>query len=337
MRLKLPWSRRDDNDTEGTEEDEALRRGYEDDEQDELEDEEGVAADEEEGEEAPEALADLDDDTRARVEVYIEQQKQLAVAAQSAAWRMSFQERGFDLSPDGKPLVADPALVVEFASAFRQPTPVAKEQAAATETIEDPRPDPFSDTEAFIEWTDRRAEKRAATLLEEKLAELRPRLDQQEQWRLSQSEREAWERVQSLLPGSAVSQLGAPEHRGPFQTAFLDAYRQVPPENRANLSDDDLEQLAAFTIPKVFPRGQQKRDEQGRYAGERSRNALLYDQSHQAHPDGTRAPRNPPLDENEARIAKQYGMTPAEYRAYSQPGMTIGDHQALKDRAKGKR
>ena len=314
-----------------------MERGdYEYDEQDDEQDEEGQSAEGEE-EEAPDALADLDDDTRARMEAYIASQRQEAVAHQTAALRASFQERGFDLSADGKPLVADPAKVLEFSAQFRQPpAPVAKAEINAGE-VSDERPDPISDPDAFGDWVERRIQKGVQAGVEAQMAGLTPRLEQQEAWRLSVAERQALERVQDLLPGSSISQLGTPEHRENFQKEFLLLYRGVSPEQRAQIDDDALETLAAATIPKVFPRGQQQKDEKGRWTSGRSRNALLYDQSHQAHPDGSRAPRNPPLHESEARVAKHYGMTPEEYRAMADPEMNIDGYAALKAGTKGKK
>jgi hypothetical protein len=305
---------------------------YEEDEEDAAADPSGSAEGEEEGGEA-EALADLDDDTRVRVEAYIAQQRGAALAEQTAALRASFQERGFDLSADGRPLVADPAKVLEFSAQFRQPpTPVA--EATAGEVI-DERPDPISDPDAFGDWVERRIQKGVHAGVEAQMAGLTPRLEQQEAWRLSVAERQALERVQDLIPGSAFSQLGAPEHQEKFQQEFLRLLKGTPAEHWG--SDDALEQLAAATIPRVFPRGRQQKDEKGRFVGERSRNAMLYEQSHQAHPDGSRAPRNPQPSDEERKVMNQYDMTPEEYVALSGANVNIEDFRRTQKAGKGQK
>ena len=333
--MRFPWSRHKD-DSEAVEqhkEDDGMGRDYTRDEWDEDE------QDTEEGGEQDDELANLDEDTRATVDAYVAKQKTAALAEQRAALRTTFQESGFDLNEDGKPLIADPAKVAAFAGSLggplrQAPSPAAN--AAPEPSGDDPKPDMYTDQEAYEQWVERRAEKRLEAALEKRFAELTPRIEQQEQWRLSVAERQTLDRAQALLPGSAFPQLGAQEHQDAFQAAFLDLYRGVPADRRSGLTDEDIEQLAAATIPKVLRRGQQGRDDAGRFTGERSRNAALYQQSHQPHPDGTRAPRTPPPTEMEQEQMRRHSLTLAEAQALSGEVVTYEDWKASQDAGKAK-
>lgn len=303
-----------------------MGRGYS-----EYDEDEDLDGEEEEGGE-PDALADFDEEQRALVEGVLQKQKAQALAEQRAQLRESFQAQGFDLSEDGRPLIADPAKVTGYLSAL-QPAPSAPKPAPETaQGDDDPRPDMYVDPDGYTAWVERRAELRAQAIVEKKLAELQPRLDQQEAFRLSVSERQALDRVQALIPGSNFSQLGAPEYAEAFQREFLKLLRDAPPQFWGN--DESLEMLAAATIPKVLPRKPQERGAGGRWASAQSRDAQLYRDSHQAHPDGTRAPRNPQPTEAEAQAMRRYNMTADEYVALSGPNASLKDYRAAQKKAK---
>jgi hypothetical protein len=331
--MKWPWQRDDEGATVEQDEGGDMGRGYTeewDDEQDE-----GLEGAEPETDE----LAELDEDTRGLVTA----REAKAAASREAAIREQLRERGFDLNADGVPLIADPEKAAAFAGNLRPAPAPAAPVAPAQPTEDDPEPDMYSEPEEWKKWNRAQARKEAAAVFEERFAQFVPRLEQQEQFQMSVAEERALGRVLDLLPdspGTDVRQLGAREHRERFQAEFLRHYRSLPPQQRAALSDDDLETLAAATIPKVFTRTRQPKDERGRFASPQSVNARLYGESWQAHPDGSRAPRRPEASEEERRTMKQFGLSEKEYVALSAPlgeKVTLADYRAAQAREKGKK
>jgi hypothetical protein len=329
--MKWPWQRDDEGATVEQDEGGDMGRGYTeewDDEQDE-----GLEGAEPEADE----LAELDEDTRGLVTA----REAKAAASREAAIREQLRERGFDLNADGVPLIADPEKAAAFAGNLRPAPAPAAPVAPAQPTEDDPEPDMYSEPEEWKKWNRAQARKEAAAVFEERFAQFVPRLEQQEQFQMSVAEERALGRVLDLLPdspGTDVRQLGAREHRERFQAEFLRHYRSLPPQQRAALSDDDLETLAAATIPKVLPRQRQPRDERQRFASPQSVNARLYGDSWQAHPDGSRAPtRRAEASPEERRVMQEFKMSEKEYVALAGQTVTLDDYRAAQAKEKGKK
>jgi hypothetical protein len=332
---RMPWQREDDGAAVEPEEGD-MGRGYTGEEWDDTQDEETGGAEPEPEDE----LAELDDDTRALVEARVAKATAAATAAQQAQFREAFQAHGFDLNADGRPLVADPQRVREFALGV-QPAAAPAAAPAAPPVEDDPEPDMYSEPDQWKAWNRKQARKEAAEVFEERFAQFAPRLEQQEQFQMSVAEERDVARVMDLLPdtpGSDVRQMGAREHRAKFQQSFLRHYRGVPPAQRARLSDDDLETLAFAAARDVLPRGEKQRDDRGRYASPQSVNARLYGDSWQAHPDGSRAPaRRAEASPEERRVMEEFKMSEKEYVALAGQTVTLADYRAAQAREKGKK
>ena len=326
--MRLPWQRREPEETadEGGED---MSWRHDDERDDELDEEAGEGGTGES--EAEDELADLGDEERARVEAYAAKREAAAVAARTTEWRTRFQERGFDLTPEGQPLIADAEKVAAFTGTLR-PAPVKPSVAEGGVVEEDPKPDMYADPEGYERWAERRADKRAEALFEKRFAELAPRLEASERFQMSVAERQAMERVQEIIPNSAFSQVGAPEYREAFTREFLAILRGTPKEVWAE--DEVLEQMAAATIPKVLPRKAKQRDEAGRYASPRGVNARAYDDSWQGYPDAGRPPRRQEASDEEKRAMRQFNMTPDELVGLSGPAVSIADYRAAQKKQK---
>jgi hypothetical protein len=335
--MRMPWQRRDDGAAVEPEEGD-MGRGYTGEEWDDTQDEETGGAEPEPEDE----LAELDDDTRALVEARVAKATAAATAAQQAQFREAFQAHGFDLNADGRPLVADPQRVREFALGIQQPAAApAAAPSAAPPVEDDPEPDMYSEPDQWKAWNRKQARKEAAEVFEERFAQFAPRLEQQERFQMTALEERDLRRVMDLLPdvpGNDVRQLAARENQAKFQAAFLQLYRDTPAQMRANISDDDLETLAAATIPKVLPRQRQPRDERQRFASPQSVNARLYGDSWQAHPDGSRAPtRRAEASPEERRVMQEFKMSEKEYVALAGQTVTLDDYRAAQAKEKGKK
>jgi hypothetical protein len=327
---RLPWQKRDSDAEEG----EDMGRGYTGEQWDDTD----VDAEETETDETPDELAelaDLDDEALDRVKGIIAKREAAAVAARDTALRSSFQERGFDIGLDGTPVISDVEKVASFAGSLR-PAPAKPEPAPKADTADvddDTIPDPYTQPKEFKAWltTQNKAAVQAA------LTELSPRLERTEAFQMSLQDQRSLERVQQLLPNTPIAQLAAPEYRESFSAEFLQMVRTVPPDQR---TDDLLLQAAGATITKVVKKSPQPKDERGRWASPDAANSLLYRESHMAHPDGQRAPRNPPPTEGERQAAARYGMTVSEARMLSsEPGqpVTLADYRAAQKLAEKER
>lgn len=317
---RMPWRR---SKSEAIEADEGGDMSWKDDE--DYEDvEEGEETDAEGGEEEG---GEPDPAVQAEISAAV----QKAVDERMGALRETFQAQGFDLAQDGTPLVRDPKKVADLVAGFQQ-QPAAQADTEGEEEI----PDSVTDPRAFNAWLERRDKR-----LEERILQaVTPRLEATDQFRLTQSERDAIERVKALVPGhDYLAELTAtPENESRFVAAFRGVLRG---SNWAGepLSDDQLMTAASATIATVLPKKAQGRDDQGRFAGTRARNATLYASSHQEHPDGSHAPRTAPPTEEERELAGRYGMSVSRWRAMQEPGVTIDDFRRARaaEEKKGKK
>lgn len=209
-------------------------------------------------------LASLDDETRAQVEAWAEQQaaqraQEAAEAAQretetrfragNGRWGQAAKELagwGVVVDEHGRPAVQDPQ---RFQQAAQQFSGGQQPPAAATPDPEPGPPDYILDPQGFIRWMDQRSERRAEALAEKLIAPLRQENQQLRAAALSSTAETALTLATPFLTRTGGAHLVESDE---FRQQFQYALGQVTQDPR-QWSDPKIVRLAAGAALSQLP------------------------------------------------------------------------------------
>jgi len=298
--LEWPWGRRREEATTDQEEQDGFDEQPEGD----------VAEDEQ--------FANLDDDTRGLLDKAAEH----AMGQQAEAVRTTLQAQGLDLAADGTVVIRDPKRFSEFAAPLAGANaprdmgsdPAQRSEATASQVppVEDERPDPNYDLEAFLKWKDRQDEKRIQAAIKQ-VTEQQQSVAQQV---YSREAGFAVAQAKELLPQYGLAALA--EHPD-FEEKFRGALREVDPLFWSD--SNNLARIGASLITELPAQQNAPRDASGRFTAANPLTAVKQQLNRgalaQTGPvsDGGRTGRGEPVTDEERIWAQRVGCTIEELRA----------------------
>lgn len=338
----MPWQRASDeggagNDTDSSDNSQHeggdMGGGYDEDDEeyeeyDEYDEEENT--DPEEGEDEG-GGSEPDPAEQARISAAV----QRALEERLGAVRGALQEQGFDLSADGRPLIADPAKVAAFAGALQAPAARTTDAAQRADGDEDEEiPDSVTDPAGHRAWVKRQVDASVAAAV----GEVRQRQAVLDTWHLDTAKERAVERFKELAPGTNLANLGLSQENA---AAVLQAFRSLlDTSDPQHWTDDNLLMLGAAAVMKVMPKSTQPKDSRGRFASQRAVNATVFSDSWEPHPDAGRTPRESRPSREEAEAARAAGMSVGTWRTLQGPNVSLREYEAAlaaDERAKAKK